>query len=74
MSDNKRKRDKSDDMRRNGSGYSDPTAYEAYKNIRNKDYEAHKVIKTLQNVAHLAGFEIVGRVTIRDVRTGETYK
>lgn len=75
MNGDKRKRDKSDDMRRNASGYADPTAYEAYKNIRKeRGYEAHKVIKTLQNVAHLAGFEIVGRIVIRDVRTGETYK
>lgn len=64
-----------DNIRYNGSGYYDPTAYKAIKNIReDKENKAKKVIKTIQNVCHLAGFEIVGRVTLRDVDTGEVFK
>jgi hypothetical protein len=64
-----------DDMRRNGSGYKDPTAYKAYRNIKaNKAALAKRVIKTIQNVAHLAGFDIVGRITLRDVETRDEYR
>lgn len=31
-----------DDLKRNGFGYYDPTAYEAIKNIRKKEKEAKK--------------------------------
>lgn len=31
-----------DDLKRNGSGYYDPTAYEAIKNIRKKEKETKK--------------------------------
>ena len=59
----------------NESGYYDPTPYEAIRNIdqenRERDILARKVIKTIQNVAHLAGFDIVGKVTLRDNKTGE---
>ena len=60
----------------NASGYYDPAPYEAIKNIeRERDSErgklARKVIKTLQNVAHLAGFDIVGRIVLRDHKTGK---
>ena len=59
----------------NGSGYIDPTPYQALKNIRkDRDRMASKVIKTIQSVAHLAGFEIVGRISIRDTETGEEYR
>lgn len=67
--------DRKNNIAYNGSGYYDPTAYKALKNIReDKDYKAKKVIKTIQNVCHLAGFEIVGRVKLRDVDTGEVFK
>lgn len=65
-----------DDLSRNGSGYADPTAYKAIRNVTKESRErlAGKVVKTLQNVAHLAGFEIVGRITLRDVQSGKDYK
>lgn len=62
-----------DDMRRNGSGYSDPTAYGAFKNIsKSRKSLAYKVIRTLYNVSHLAGFEVV-EIRIRDTTTGKVY-
>ena len=67
--------DRKNNIAYNGSGYYDPTAFQAYRNIReDKGYMAKKVIKTIQNVSHLAGFEIVGKVTLRDVETGEVFK
>ena len=59
----------------NGENYPDPTAYEAIKNVdrenRERDILAKKVIKTIQNVAHLAGFDIVGKITLREHKSGE---
>ena len=59
----------------NASHCYDPTAYKAIKNVdrENKEREilAKKVIKTIQNVAHLAGFDIVGRITLKDNKTGK---
>ena len=64
------------DPRRNGSGCWDLTAYEAIKNIEgDEDYErAKKLIKTLQNMSHLADFEILNRMVLKDKRTGRIYK
>ena len=67
--------------RYNGSGYYDPTPYQAIQNIEREDERdnargilARKVIKTLQNVAHLAGFNIVGRITLVDNETGKEWR
>ena len=36
--------------------------------------QAQKTIKTLQNVAHLAGYDIVGRIELREHRSGRIFK
>jgi len=66
--------DRKNDTKYNGSGYYDPTPREAIKNIESRYRLSGKVVKTLQNVAHLAGFEIVGRIELRDTETGTIYK
>lgn len=64
-----------DEMRYNGSGYVDPTPHQAFKNMKkDTDYKARKLIKTLQSMTHLAGFEIVGRIVLRDKESGEEYR
>jgi hypothetical protein len=62
------------ELKRNGSGYVDPTAYKAITNVSEEDKKVSKVIKTLQAVAHLAGYEIVGRVALRDKETGREWR
>ena len=61
--------------RYNSSHCLDLTAYEAISNVdrenREREILAKKVIKTIQNVAHLAGFDIEGRITLRDNKTGK---
>ena len=61
--------------RYNSSHCLDLTAYEAINNVdrenKERDELAKKVIKTIQNVAHLAGFDIVGRITLMDRKTGK---
>lgn len=63
-----------EDLTRNGSGYKDPTAYKAIKNITTEEKTVKKVIKTIQAVAHLAGYEIEGRITLRDKTTGREWR
>lgn len=63
-----------DDLKRNGSRYYDPTAWKAIKHISEEEKKTSKVIKTLQAVAHLAGYEIVGRIVLRDKETGEIWR
>ena len=63
-----------DELKRNGSGYVDPTAEKAIKNVIQDNKRVSVVIKTLQSVAHLAGFEIVGRIEIMDKSTGDIYR
>ena len=69
MSDN-------NDLRRNGSGCFDLTAYEAIKNLEgDEDYERFcTLIKTLKRVCKLSDFEIINRVVLKDKRTGRIYK
>ena len=63
-----------DEMKRNGSGYVDPTVYKAYQNMkRNRDYLAKNLAYTIYRVAHLAGFNVTS-ITLIDNTTGETYK
>ena len=63
----------------NDEGYSDPTAETAIGHVMNeqkkrRNDQATKTIKTLQNVAHLAGFDIVGRIELREHRSGRIFK
>ncbi|WP_418933615.1 hypothetical protein [Hominenteromicrobium sp.] len=69
-------------MDKNAEGYADPTAGAAYNNIRReekrRDAEAMEVISRLipvmKQTAELAGFEVVGRITLRDKNTGKEWK
>ena len=62
------------ELKRNGSGYHDPTAYKAIKNVTEEEKRVAVVIKTLQSVAHLAGFHIEGRIVLVDKKTGEVWR
>lgn len=64
-----------DDLRVNGSGIKDPTAYKAIKKVDEETTRrANQLIKTIQSIAHLAGFEVVGRIELRDKKTGEIWR
>lgn len=63
-----------ENLHKNGSGYVDPTAYKAIKKVVADENKVSKLIKTLQAVAHLAGFEIEGRITLIDKKTGDVWR
>lgn len=65
---------KENDIKRNGSGYFDPTAYHAIKNADKPDPDDirfRKLLETIFNVCELADFHLEGRITVRDKRTGK---
>ena len=66
--------DRKNDYRFNGAGYYDPTPHKAIKHLTEREKLSGKIVNVLQNIAHLSGFEIVGRIQLRDKETGEVYK
>ena len=69
-----------DDLKRNGEGYYDPTAYEALRNIERsvasekEEARFHKLLHTIFYLCELAGFRIEGRLILRDEKTGRIWK
>lgn len=69
-----------DDPRRNGEGYLDLTAYEAIRNIERsvpseeEDLRFHKLLHTIFYLCELAGFQIEGRIVLKDKQTGRVWK
>lgn len=63
-----------DDIRKNASGYSDPTVYQAIKNIENEDDKFHKLLDTIFNICELSGFHLEERIILKDKNTGKVYR
>lgn len=62
-----------DDPKRNSEGYLDLTAYEALRNVEEEE-RFHKLLHTIFYLCELAGFQIEGRIVLRDKRTGKVWK
>lgn len=70
------------DIRKNGSGYYDPTAYKAIKSLdggcekrKSKDLERYeKLIKLIFEVCELAGFHLESRIVVKDKKTGRIWR
>ena len=65
------------DLRRNAEGYSDPTAYNAIKNIDNDregEERFHKLLDSIFNICELSGFHIEERIVIKDKKTGRIWR
>lgn len=62
----------------NAEGYTDLTAYNGINNAMKEKTETQKLISnlvgTIKGVAQLAGFEIVGRITFGDIKTGREHR
>ena len=63
---------------KNCEGYSDPTAGSALGSAKKDEHEIdilnHKVIQSFRLLVDLAGFEIVGRVTLKHKKSGRIFK
>lgn len=70
------------DMGRNSEHYSDPTPGTAWENMRREEKRldaarrvmASALVPILRQTAELAGFEIIGRIPLRDKATGKEYR
>ena len=65
---------KEKDPRKNASGCSDLTAYNAIQNVDEEEEEFKKLLRTLRYICNVAGFEFDGRVCIRNKESGRVYK
>ncbi len=63
---------------KNSEGYVDPTAGVAMGHIKKKEQDIdklnHKVMQSFRLLVDLAGFEIVGRVTLKHKKSGRVFK
>lgn len=72
---------KGDNLRKNASGYSDPTAYQAIMNV-DADFElqisyaarCNKLIHMIKDMCDLAGFKVDGRIVLVDQETGKVWR
>ena len=63
---------------RNKEGYADPTAEKAIgivaKEEKKQNEDVTILVNILKQMISLAGFEMVGRITLRDKKTGKEYR
>lgn len=71
---------KGDNLSKNGSGYYDPTAYQAMKNVIKNEptFEEndrfHQLLETIFYITELAGFRIEERIVLKDKKTGKIWR
>lgn len=68
-----------DKNRLNGSGYIDNTAYQALGNIAREEKQqlddaANELIKDVKALIRDRGFDVIGRIGIKDRATGKEFK
>lgn len=61
-------------MYKNHEGYPDPTAGRAVHDADRPPEDVRELIKMMHNFAHLVGYEVVGRITLRDKETGREWR
>ena len=69
-----------DNMSRNAEHYADPTP--AMRNIRKEEYQKEAarllqisiLVPMLRQIAEWSGFDIIGRIPLRDRATGKEYR
>lgn len=62
------------ELRRNASGYPDPTAYKAIKKVEADEERFRKLLDTIFAICELSGFHIEERIVIKDKRTGKIWR
>lgn len=63
---------------KNCEGYVDPTAGAAMGHVKKEEQDIdklnHKIIQSFRLLVDLAGFEIVGRITLKHKKTGRIFR
>ena len=63
-------------LRRNGSGYTDPTAYNAIKTLDTDDdaERFHRLLRGIEELCKESDFEKLGRIIVKDNRSGKIWR
>lgn len=61
-------------MYRNNEGYPDPTASKAIHEADKPPEEVTTAIRRIKTIAEWHGFEVTGRIWLRDKLTGREYR
>lgn len=59
---------------KNKEGYPDPTAAAAIRKADQTPKPVMDAINALKDIAGLAGFEVIGRIALKDKETGKEYR
>lgn len=62
------------EIKRNSSGYVDPTAYAVMKKETEEEERFHKLLHTIFYICENAGFHLEERVVLKDLKTGRIWK
>ena len=62
------------DLKRNGSGCIDMTAYGAIKHIEKEEERFNKVLHILKSICDIADFSIENRIILKDNKTGRIWR
>ena len=64
--------------RSNASGYLDETAYAAIKKtddeFKDGSERFYKLLNSIRDICELSDFQIIGRITIKDKRSGKVWR
>lgn len=58
----------------NHEGYQDPTADNAIKKTQQTPPEIMQVVNMMKAIAGVAGFDVIGRIQLRDRATGKEWR
>ena len=59
---------------KNNEHYNDKTPHDAMKNINDEGRRFFKFLHTIFYLADLAGFEVQGRIVLKDKKTGKVWR
>ncbi|MCD8216310.1 MAG: hypothetical protein LUC97_11845 [Clostridiales bacterium] len=60
-------------LKRNGEGYSDPTAYETFRHELQLEKRQAKLIGVLKYIINQSGFSLEDRIILKDKKSGRTF-
>ena len=61
-------------LHRNSEGYYDPTPYPALREETEQENRMSRLVHAVRCIIDLAGFELVGRIVLRDKKSGRMFR
>ena len=62
------------DIRKNASGYNDPTPYHVLKKEQQEEERFKRLLATIFYICENAGFHVEERLVLRDTKTGKIWR